>query len=266
MRTFLLLATPVFLALPLHPVSATDNPVQTRTGFIQEKDYTVFVPASYKGANEKKHFPLILFLHGHGQAKTPPEKVPGLGPHIDSNKDKFPFFVIFPQGKHDGFWYDWSHDSKALDIKPALAMLDDVQKRYRIDPKRLYLTGVSMGGLGVWCQAEENPGRWAAIVPVSAGFGKPKSGDEALLKKVASVNEEPRQHAAAIKNLPCWCFHGLKDNLVDPNYTKDMVKALQHAGGHPKFTYPPQADHGGCWPIAYNTPDLYEWLAKQHQK
>jgi predicted peptidase len=233
----------------------TQNPKKpaTKVGFHHFTDYTVFVPHAYKGPKDTKTYPLILYLHGYGQANTPPEAVKGLGTHISHTEAKFPFFVIFPRGAHDGFWYK---NSKPLDSKRALEILQTVQTHYKvIDAQRLYLTGVSMGGLGVWDLAEEKPGLWAAIVPVSAGQGNDKS-----------ENDAPQKHAATIKDIPCWCFHGLRDTTVDPHWTKDMVKALQNAGGHPKHTYPPHADHEQCWPIAYGTAELYDWLLKQHRQ
>jgi predicted peptidase len=226
---------------------------EVKTGFIHHKDYTLFVPRAYKGAKETDSFPLILFLHGANQAKTPPEDVPGLGPHIRKHEATFPFFAIFPRGANDGFWFK---DSEPQDSKRVLEILQDVQKQYKsIDAKRLYLTGVSMGGLGTWDLAEENPDLFAAIVPVSAGQGNNKI-----------VNEYPEKHVDVIKDLPCWCFHGLKDTTVHAHWTQDMVKALEKAGGHPKSTYPENADHEGCWPIAYGDEELYEWLLKQQRK
>jgi predicted peptidase len=233
--------------------AAADAGDTSRKGFVNFKDYAVFVPHGYKGPKDPNTYPLLLYLHGADGADVPAHKVAGLGPYIVKNAAKFPMFVIFPRGAHDGFWY---RDNKPLDSKRALEILDEVQKKYAvIDPKRLYLTGVSMGGLGTWDLAEEKPDLWAAIVPVSAGQGNNRS-----------VNKYPQEQAALIKDIPSWCFHGLKDTTVHAGWTKDMIKALEDAGGHPKATYPPDADHAGCWPIAYDNDELYDWLLKQHRE
>jgi predicted peptidase len=233
--------------------AADDAPGNIKTGFVDFNDYAVFVPRGYKGPQDANTYPLLLYLHGAHGASIPAHKVSGLGPHILKHEDTFPFFVIFPRGAHDGFWFK---DNKPLDSKRALEILEDVRKRYGvIDPKRLYLTGISMGGLATWDLAEEKPDLFAAIVPVSAGQGNDKK-----------ENEFPQKHADKIKDIPCWCYHGLKDTTVDPVWTKDMVKALEEAGGHPKATYPPDADHIGCWPIAYGNGELYDWLLKQHKE
>lgn len=233
-------------------LSAQTKKHPTKGGFHHHSDYTLFVPHASKGPKDTKAHPLILFLHGRGQAHTPPEKVPGLGPHIQKTEASFPFFVIFPRGAHDGFWFK---NSKPLDVTRALEILHTVQKEHKIDGQRLYLTGVSMGGLGVWDLAAEKPGLWAAIVPVSAGQGNDKG-----------PNEAPQRHAATIKHIPCWCFHGLKDKTVDPKWTKEMVAALKKAGGDPKHYYAPDAGHEGCWPIAYGKTELYDWLLKHRRQ
>ena len=150
----------------------------------------------------------------------------------------FPFFILFPQS-HDR---TWQADSK--DAQRALEMLAAVQKEYKIDEKRLYLTGLSMGGFGTWSLAEKYPDRWAAIVPVCGG------GD-------------PDQ-AKVIKDIPCWVFQGDADTAVPVKRSRDMVAALKAAGGEPKYDEYAGVGHNS-WEMAYNTPALYEWLLKQHK-
>jgi predicted peptidase len=72
-----------------------------------------------------------------------------------------------------------------------------IQKEFRGDPQRQYLTGWSLGGLASWRLAADHPKRWAALVPVCSGAGAP---DTALAPK--------------IKNIPCWCFHGAQDEAA----------------------------------------------------
>jgi predicted peptidase len=126
-----------------------------------------------------------------------------------------------------------------------MAILADVQKDYVTDPKRLYLTGVSMGGYGTWSLAAKYPERWAAIVPVCGG-GDPGS-------------------AEAIKHIPCWCFHGGADRTVPPDTSRTMIAALKEAGASPRCDEYPGVGHDS-WDKAYATSDLYEWLLRQRQK
>src|SRR5262249_34001689 len=161
------------------------------------------------GYDGKKAFPLILFLHGAGQTGTDGRaQVRGaLGRAIRKRETTFPFLTVFPQA-HKGGWAAGSEDGKR-----ALAILDAVGKHYKVDTKRVYLTGLSMGGEGTWSLAAAHPRRWAAIVPVS-GAGDPKT-------------------AAKIKDVPCWCFHGDADKVTGAARSRDMIRALKEAGGRP---------------------------------
>ncbi len=156
----------------------------------KEAKYVLFVPDEYTG---DKPFPLILFLHGSGETGTDGHKqtAVGLGPAVKKQEaagKHFPCFVIFPQSQNR----TWRADSK--DAQRALDILAAVQKEYKIDDKRLYLTGLSMGGFGTWSLAEKYPDRWAAIVPCCGG------GDPAKAKE--------------IKDIPCWVFQGEADPAV----------------------------------------------------
>ncbi len=147
----------------------------------------LFIPHSYQG---DKEYPLILFLHGAGERGTDGEKQvkQGIGNAIKfKGKEKtFPFIVILPQAVKG-----WQAEGD--DAKRALAILDEVQKTYKVDGKRIYLTGLSMGGFGTWSLATALPDKWAAIAPICGG-GNPKMAEK-------------------IKHIPCWCFHGDKDGI-----------------------------------------------------
>jgi predicted peptidase len=221
-----------------------------KTGFLSKvhkgKDgdskYVVFVPHAYTG---EKEFPLILFLHGAGErgddGQAPVKQgIANGGIKFKNNEKNFPFFVIFPQCKVKGNWKAGSPDAeRALDI------LAEVQKAYKIDEKRLYLTGLSMGGSGTWSLAAAYPNKWAAIAPICGG-GDPATADK-------------------IKHIPCWCFCGDRDaaKLVDAN--RAMIKALKGAGGDPRYTELPFVGHNS-WDCAYVTPELYAWFLKQSIK
>ncbi len=201
----------------------------------EESKYVLFVPPSYKGDTA---FPVILFLHGAGERGTDGKKQAkvGLGKAIKDKKQDFPFIVVFPQAQKT--WQASSPDGKR-----AVAILDDVQKHYKIDPKRVYLSGLSMGGFGTWSMAAAMPTRWAAIVPICGG-GNPKTADK-------------------IKDIPCWAFCGDADKLVVG--VRKMVDALKAAGGQPRYTEYPGVGHNS-WDRAYATAELYVWLRKQHLK
>jgi predicted peptidase len=206
----------------------------------KEAKYVLFVPHGYKGDTA---FPLILFLHGAGEregGKKGPVEV-GLGPAIKKDEKKFAFFALFP--RCNAAPNNWQADGP--DAQRALAMLKEVEKDYKIDPKRIYLTGLSMGGYGTWGLAAKYPDRWAAIVPI-CGRGDPAS-------------------AAKIKDIPCWAFHGDKDPAVKVEGSREIIKAMKDAGGNPKYTEYPGVGHNS-WDMAYGTAELYDWLLMQKLK
>ncbi len=204
----------------------------------KEAKYVLFVPHDYKG---DKEYPLILFLHGAGETlggtKQPVEV--GIGPAIKKREKAFPFIAVFPQSQKR----TWKAGSG--DADRALAILAEVQKAYKVDPQRIYLTGLSMGGYGTWSLAAAHPDRWAAIAPICGG------GD-------------PEQ-ATKIKDVPCWCFHGDADAAVRVEKSRQMVKALWAAGGHPNYLEYPGVGHNS-WDAAYGTDELYDWLLKHQRK
>jgi predicted peptidase len=204
----------------------------------KEFKYVLFVPYDYQG---DKAYPLILYLHGSGEGGTDGRKPVhvGLGPAIRKQEMTFPFLALFPQTPRS----DW--DADAEDSRRALAILDEVQQTYRVDPQRVYLTGMSSGGDGTWSFAIKDPRRWAALVPV-CGEGDPRE-------------------AGKIKDIPCWYFMGSADSPNDVKLARAMVEALKAAGADLTYTEYPGLGHG-IWDKAYGTPELYEWLLKQHRK
>jgi predicted peptidase len=102
-----------------------------------------------------------------------------------------------------------------------------------------------MGGYGTWSIAAAHPDRWAAIAPVCGG-GDPKDADK-------------------IKDLPCWCFHGDEDGAVKVERSREMIAALEKAGGHPRYSEYKWVGHDS-WDPAYATNELYAWLLKQSKK
>lgn len=191
--------------------------------------YVVQIPEGY--AEDDSRWPLILFLHGAGQRGTDPARLreEAAPPVIAAEMAGFPFVVVSPLCPEDDWW-------EPFDI---VALLDEVLERYRIDPSRVYLTGLSMGGYGAWETAMRYPDRFAAIAPVCGG-GRP------LL-------------AARIRHIPAWVFHGAKDPVVPLSESERMVEALRRLGGSVRFTVYPDAEHDS-WTATYNNRDLYRWF------
>lgn len=126
----------------------------------------------------------------------------------------------------------------------VLAMLDRTMEELPVDPDRVYLTGLSMGGFGSWYIAALEPRRWAAVVPICGG---------------ASVRIAP-----GIKDIPIWVFHGGKDTVVPPRLSREMVEALRAAGGKPRYTEFEEAGHDS-WTPGYRHPEFLPWLFAQRR-
>jgi predicted peptidase len=203
-----------------------------------EGKYVVFVPHDYKG---DKAYPLILFLHGAGSTGNDGQKqiMSGLAPAIKKQEKTFPFIVVFPQSQMK----TWKAES--TDGKRALSILAEVQKGYKVDDKRIYLTGLSMGGSGTWSFAAAHPEKWAAMVPL--------------------CGRADLANASKIKDVPTWCFIGDQDkkDLVENN--REMIKALKAVGSSARYEEYAGVGHN-CWDRAYATQELFDWLLKQARK
>lgn len=205
--------------------------------------YLLFLPQQYADSGSQV-WPLILFLHGAGERGTNLAQVARHGPpRIVQDRPDFPFIVISPQCPPGQHW-----DSALL-----LALLDEVQRDLRVDKKRVYLTGLSMGGYGTWNLGLAHPDRFAAIAPICGG------GDPLLL-----LLGDP-QKRKDLQSLPVWAFHGAKDPVVRLEESERMVNALRQAGAtNVKLTIYPDAQHDS-WTETYNNQELYDWFL-EHQR
>jgi predicted peptidase len=196
--------------------------------------YLLHLPPGYDqgGRAAGKRWPLILFLHGAGERGNDLELVKRHGiPKIAEARPGLPFIAVSPQCPAEGWWAS----------APLIALLDEIERRHRVDKDRIYATGISMGGFGTWQLALDQPRRFAAIAPI-CGRGNP------LL-------------AHRIRHLPVWAFHGAKDRVVPLSASADMVRALRKLGARPRFTIYPDAGHDS-WTRTYENPRLYAWLLK----
>ena len=219
----------------------------------QKLHYRLLTPQGY---DPKKSYPLVLFLHGAGErgSDNKIQLVHGMNEFAaDEIMEKYPAFVIAPQCPEGKQWVDvpWSADSHMMPKDPAdplrqsLELVVTLQKEFSIDKSRIYITGLSMGGYGVWDAIQRHPGLFAAAVPVCGG------GDAAQAEK--------------IKDVPVWAFHGAEDGAVKPKRSRDMIAALKKAGGTPKYTEYEKVGHNS-WEKAYGDAKMYEWLFEQKKK
>jgi len=204
-------------------------------------DYLLFLPKDYE-IDKTKRWPLILFLHGAGERGKDVNMVAKHGPpKIVGGRPDFPFIVVSPQCPPDQWW----------SAEGLVKLLDEAESSLRVDPERIYLTGLSMGGFGTWQLGLQHPERFAAIVPICGG-------GEARNVRMAARNP-------AFKTLPIWAFHGAKDPVVPVAESERMVEAVKSAGNPDvRLTVYPDELHES-WIPAYADEELYRWFL-QHKR
>lgn len=238
-------------------LQAQDKPKFLKAEFIKGEDvlnYRILYPEDFDPA---KRYPLLLFLHGAGERGNDNEKqlVHGSSLFLDQeNRENFPAIVIFPQCPATEYWAKadidrssngntFEFDYSGAPIKSlglVMEMIKAYSKNHYVDKDRLYVGGLSMGGMGTFEILNRMPNTFAAAFAI-CGAGNPFSvGNYA-------------------KKVNLWIFHGAKDDVVDPSYSNEMVKSLKAAGANVKFTLYPEANHNS-WDPAFAEPELLPWL------
>ncbi|CAH1002240.1 hypothetical protein LEM8419_03158 [Neolewinella maritima] len=199
--------------------------------------YLVYYPAGYD--TSAQDYPLVLFLHGGGEGGDDLERVKINGPtRRVAAGHEFPFILLTPQNRFQrGFW-----DNVGLGY-----LLDDFIAGNRVDTNRVYLTGLSRGGLAAWMLAMHTPERFAALAPVCGAV--PHSYDIWIPE-----------------NLPVWVHHGTDDDLIHPSESVDMIENLRRKemDPMPKLTVYEGIGHN-AWDPAYDDPELYDWMLAQRK-
>jgi predicted peptidase len=203
-----------------------------------------------------KTYPLVLFLHCAGERgdDNSAQLKHGVTPILEgANKLKQPCFLIAPQCPTERWWAPINRETMGLSaakqpnslLDSVLALVEETLKKQPVDAKRFYVTGLSMGGFATWDLLGRAPERIAAAVPICGG------GDPAQVAK--------------FKDVPIHAFHGEADSVVPVRATRDMITALEKAGGKPAVTYYPGVNHDS-WTQTYSDPELIRWMFDQRQK
>ncbi|UVO50398.1 alpha/beta hydrolase-fold protein [Sphingomonas sp. SUN019] len=228
------------LALLAAPTLAADRVVEGQTPQAPvtpgNYPYQLFIPKGYSAS--KQAWPLMIFLHGSGERGADVEKVKLHGPpEIVATHPGFPFILVSPLLEADGDW----------DTAKLGRLLQQVRKDYRVDPNRIYLTGLSRGGHAAWRWAAERPDLFAAVAPVAG------TGNSAI--------------ACRLKDMPVWAFHGDNDDIVRPIGSFAMVEAIRQCPGltaQPVLTIFPATNHNS-WDQSYRGDALYRWFLEQRR-
>jgi predicted peptidase len=204
--------------------------------------YLLYLPPGYDApANARKRWPIVFMLHGVGENGTDPQKLLKYGPArmVELGRD-FPFIVVTPQHKGGN-----GLKGTIWNVELTTALMYDVLERYRVDRDRVYLTGVSSGGLATWVIAANQPHMFAAIAPISSW----------------GYVEEARR----IAHVPVWAFHGGMDIFVPAGSIEPLIDAHRAAGGEAKLTIYPGVGHE-AWEKAYADQALWDWLLSHRRE
>jgi len=224
----------LFLGFLIACFSVSAFSQQTVEKYAIELEYLQYLPEGYED-DDTTLWPVLIFLHGVGEVGTDIEmiKIHGLPKLIEAGK-QFPFIVLSPQARSRG----WNPEDLHI-------MMETAFKYLRVDPERIYLTGLSMGGFGTWATAIAYPDLFAAIIPICGG------GDPAEAEK--------------LKDMPVWCFHGDNDTVVPMALSENMVNALKEYNPEVKFTVYPGVGHDS-WTTTYENEAIYNWLLQHKRK
>lgn len=192
----------------------------------------IFPFVAYTPTEKKGPLPLILQLHGAGERGDGGESLSQVDFHGFSGvvaDREFPCMLVMPQCPRDSFW--------AARVESVIAFVHQLIREFNVDPHRIYLTGLSMGGYGTWYTAMARPDLFAAIAPVCGGG---------------------MAWNAAVLRMPVWAFHGACDTVVSPAQSDEMVAALKAAGRDVRYSRLDGVGHD-VWKWAY-TEELLNWL------
>ena len=193
--------------------------------------YLIHLPEDYD-ADPDRRWPLVLFLHGAGERGSELDLAAVHGPpKLADAGHEFPFVLVTPQCPESSQWI--------AELSTLSGLLDEVMEAHRIDPARVAVTGLSMGGYGTWSLAVRYPDRFAAIAPICGGMWL--------------------QSAAPLQNTPVWTFHGDADDVVPISATEQIVTELRSVGADVRFTRYPGVGHDS-WTETYENPEFYDWL------
>ncbi|MGD1946206.1 MAG: alpha/beta hydrolase-fold protein [Croceivirga sp.] len=196
--------------------------------------YYLYLPDNYF-SEENKDFGLLLFLHGGGESGRQLNELTKNGPpKMMADGYPFPFLVLAPQNPYEKQWWD---------VRAVNQLLDYIIDDYRVDKKRIYLTGLSRGGSAAWEMAVQYPDKFAALAVVCG---------MAPLPYAHWMNKE----------MPIWVFHGAEDKVIPVSESDQMVSKLTEIGFDVRYDRYEGVGHNS-WGRAYALDSLYAWFNKQ---
>lgn len=221
--------------------------------------YRILWPEGYN-REDRQTYPLVLFLHGAGERGNDNKKqlIHGSSLFIEpENRERFPAIVVMPQCAGQDYWaqmtktedgdreFDFRETPNAS-LAAVMELLDKLMIEEAVDPDRVYLMGLSMGGMGTFELLARRPHTFAAAIPICGGT------NPALLPIYAG-------------KVPLWIFHGEADHVVEVENSRRVVRQLEALGVTVHYTEYPGVNHNS-WDPAFAEPNLLPWLFGQHRQ
>lgn len=215
--------------------------------------YRILLPENF---NPKTKYPLILVLHGSGERgnDNQAQLIHGSGLFLKEDiRSAYKAIVVFPQCAAGSSWAKidaqgeypntelifFEKSEATPDMILLEGLLKQLKKEYRIDKSKMYVGGLSMGGIGTFELVRRNPKMFAAAFPICGGANP-------LISK-------------NLKKPEWWVFHGDADEVVKEKYSADMVEAMKSEGIEVKYSKYPGVGHNS-WDNAFAEPNLVPWL------
>jgi len=221
-------------------------------------NYRIMYPNDF---DSSKSYPVVLFFHGMGERGSDNEKQLIHGSKFFKDSiDRYPAIVIFPQCPVNDYWsnlyrpdeggakrvYTFYYDREPNpSMSLVISLVDELMEKPFTDKSRLYVSGLSMGGMGTFEYSYRMQDKVAAAMPICGGG--------------------PREKAKDMTQVPYWIFHGVKDDVVNPRYSIAMTKAIQQAGGKAKITLFANANHNS-WDPAFEDPEFLSWMFSKRRE
>lgn len=222
--------------------------------------YRILYPENY---DKSKKYPLLLFLHGAGERGNDNEKQLVHGSKLflkEENRKAFPAIVVVPQCPEDSFWasvkfdrtkqpfqfeFDYNGEPQ-WPLKAANDLVRKVSNEEGVDKARIYITGLSMGGMGTFESVYRYPELYAAALPICGG-GATTAYDKRVSKTAF------------------WIFHGAADAVVNVKLSQEMEAKLKSLKVETKYSEYPGVNHNS-WDNAFAEPDYMKWMFAHKRK
>lgn len=223
--------------------------------------YQVLFPKGYESG---KKYPLVIFLHGSGERASDNNLQMKHGSAMFTNpvnEERFPAIVLFPQCPTNGNWIksfparndrgvvDWAahpNDSISISQQHVKELIDQYIANEKVDSRRVYILGISMGGMGTFDMVARFPETFAAAIPICGGIYPPRLKD-------------------AAKQVSFRIYHGDADGVVAKEGSREAYLALKEYGAKVEYFELPGVEHNS-WNPAFNQPDFLSWLFSQKRK